>query len=624
MNNHLKSLLIAGLLVIAFKPAHAQVNINNNPCGTEAPSEEWNNAFQKLVQERKLAQQGNKSQQAVFTIPVIVHVIHGGQSVGSYPNLAQGQINSQIIVLNNDFAGTGYNSANYPATAYANWAIAQGIQLTNVDANGRIKIADCGVEFCMATKDTLGNTLAEPGIDRINYVTRGWANPTSFATNAALKTFVDGVIKPQTIWNVSKYMNIWITDRDPNLGGGLLGYATFPPLTGLSGLSAPYGSPTSDGFWCYSKCFGSASTYPSGTYLSGYNRGRTSTHEIGHYLGLRHIWGDGVCASDYCTDTPSGSASNFGSPTYPYKTTSCAGNQPDGEMFMNFMDYTDDPAKYMFTTDQAFRVQTALTNSPYRKFLGTHGVCGQIPVLASFSNGFLACPGVALNLSNTSSGFPTPSYTWTSTGGVLSNVNAASPSITFSAPGTYVVTLTADNGTTSVISKTITVTSPAMSLSASATNICPGGSVNLTASGVNSYTWQPGGINFYMATYSPTQSQVFTCYGSQMNGCQATATIAVIVDACTGINEVSGDPRFNIYPNPAKEALHIAYYSENTANVNLEVIDALGKQVLKQEFVFGKDKQNQSLNISTLANGVYFVKLKSDNAAPQFIKLVKE
>ncbi|MES2679994.1 MAG: T9SS type A sorting domain-containing protein [Bacteroidota bacterium] len=624
MNIHLRLGLIICFLIIAFKPAPAQVNINNNPCGTEVPSEDWNNEFQKLVQERKLAQQGNKSQQALFTIPVIVHVIHGGQSVGSYPNLAQGQINSQIIVLNNDFAGTGYNSSNYPATAYANWAIAQGIQLSNVDANGRIKIADCGVEFCLATKDTLGNTLAEPGIDRINYVSRGWSNPTSFATNAALKSYVDGVIKPQTIWNVSKYMNIWISDRDPNLGGGLLGYATFPPLTGLSGLSGPYGSSTTDGFWCYSKCFGSTSTYPSGTYMSGYNRGRTSTHEIGHYMGLRHIWGDGVCASDYCLDTPSGSASNFGSPNYPYKTTSCAGNQPDGEMYMNFMDYTDDPAKYMFTTDQAFRVQTALTNSPYRKFLGTHGVCGQIPVLASFSNGFLACPGVALNLSNTSSGFPAPSYTWTSTGGVLSNPNAASPSITFSAPGTYVVTLMADNGTTSVISKTITVTSPAMSLSASASNICPGGSVNLSASGVNSYTWQPGGINFYMATYSPTQSQVFTCYGSQMNGCQATATISVIVDACTGVKEAAGDLRFNIYPNPAKDALHIAYYSEKNTDVNVEVIDALGKQVLTQEFEFGKNKQNQSLNITMLANGVYFVKLKSGTAAPQFIKLVKE
>jgi hypothetical protein len=135
---------------------------------------------------------------------------------------------------------------------------------------------------------------------------------------------------------------------------------------------------TTDGIWCFAKVIGSNNLFPSGIYGSPLVEGRTLTHEVGHYLGLRHIWGDGACATDYCDDTPPAAAQNIGSTSsYPLNVGTCSSptNSPDGEMFMNFMDYPRDPYKYMFTTDQTTRMQTAMLNSPYRNQLGTHGLC---------------------------------------------------------------------------------------------------------------------------------------------------------------------------------------------------------------------------------------------------------
>ncbi len=634
MNSKSKINVLFFMLLMGINSIYSQQE-NKNFCGTDIPSEDWNVAFQNLVAQKKAEQSANKTTLNNYIIPVVVHVIHGGQAVGNYPNISQAQINSQILVLNNDFEGIGYNSSTYPQSAFANWAAAQNIATASLDSLGRIAMADCGIKFCLATVDPQGNTLAEPGIDRINWQTRaGWVDPGSFTLNNSLRAFIDGTVKPQTIWDVTKYMNIWITDRSANTS--LLGYATFPPLTGLGGLQSSTGTSTTDGFWCYSKCFGSATTFPgtSTTYLAGYNRGRVSTHEIGHYLGLRHIWGDGTCANDFCNDTPRGSTSNFGAPAYPFNTTACSGNIPDGEMYMNFMDYTNDPAKYMYTYDQAIRMQTAMANSPFRKFLGTHGVCGPIPIVASFQNTFLACPGVEMTLSNTSLGFPAANYTWTCNGASFNPNNfVTSPKISFPSPGTYVITLTADNGVSNVFSKTITVTSPPIVITASSPTICSGAPVTLNVSGSDTYTWQPGNILNSTVTFSPTQTQVFTCYATINYGCQSTASIAIQVAACTGINKwIAEQPKFNIFPNPSKDILNITFFSDKTNEVTMQVLDALGKTIINEKMEFSKDKQNKIVDISGLANGVYFLKLKAlspgadqdGTAMPQFIKLVKE
>ena len=347
---------------------------DNRICGTEFPPQQWEIEFQRLITEF-ISEHGNNSTQFTsYTIPVIFHIIHGGQGVGTFPNIPQGQINSQVTVLNQDFPGNGFNSGTYPANAFIHWVVNQNLPQANRDSLGRVKIADINIMFCLAEKDTNGNTLPEPGIERINYVTRGWQNPNTFTTPAALRTYFDGTIKPQSIWNVRKYLNIWVSDK--NSAVPYTGFSTYPPLSGLPGIPGG-GTESTDGIWCYSSALGSSTIFPGGIYASPNVKGRTITHEAGHYLGLIHIWGDGNCLTDYCNDTPPAFTSNTGLPAYPLNPGSCnsPSNSPDGEMFMNFMDYTADPGKYMFTVDQAVRTQTAMVNSPFRNQLGTHGLC---------------------------------------------------------------------------------------------------------------------------------------------------------------------------------------------------------------------------------------------------------
>jgi hypothetical protein len=130
-------------------------------------------------------------------------------------------------------------------------------------------------------------------------------------------------------------------------GQQLLGYGQFPG-----------GPAATDGVVMAYAAFGSRAKCPSGVYYQGYDLGRTTTHELGHYFNLRHIWGDATCGNDLVSDTPTQQAYNYGCPVFPKIT---CGNQ--GDMSMNFMDYTDDPCMYMFTAGQKARMQATLAGS---------------------------------------------------------------------------------------------------------------------------------------------------------------------------------------------------------------------------------------------------------------------
>ncbi len=334
-------------------------------CGTITPNETWDNWFNAQVEKFKEELRSNKTSAATYQIPVIVHVIHGGQATGTYPNISQAQVSSQIAILNNDFAGSGFNINNYASTGFT-------VPISNTD-----------ISFCAATKDPNGNTLAEPGIDRINYVSKGWGNPATPTSISSFNNLINNTVKPGSIWDPSKYLNVWVTDVNQSVG--LLGYATFPGNTALAGLTSGIGTATTDGVWIWSKAYGN-----TGSLVSPYDKGRTATHEVGHWLGLRHIGGDGnnnasgdCNATDYCNDTPpqkggfaGGSfGQNYGAPTYP-RNSGCS--TPNGDMFMNFMDYTDDAIMYMFTPDQKARMQTAMQQGQFRTTLQNNvaTVCG--------------------------------------------------------------------------------------------------------------------------------------------------------------------------------------------------------------------------------------------------------
>lgn len=277
----------------------------------------------------------------VYQIPVVFHVIYKGtDGVGNGTNISQAALQSQIDVLNEDYrriAGSnGYN--------------------TNPVG------ADCEIEFCLAQRkpDGSGFPVGQAGVDRINSNTSGWGSGP-FST-----TYIDNNIKPATSWDPSRYMNIWIV----NMSGGILGYAQFP-TSSLGGMGCGSQNDLTDGVVFLSSSIGKSAVTG---FPAPYNEGRTATHEIGHWLGLRHIWGDGNCSvDDYCNDTPLASGANFNCPT---GTNSCTAPPDAGpDMIDNYMDYTDDLCMDIFTEDQKMRMRTVLESSPLRLSLINSDAC---------------------------------------------------------------------------------------------------------------------------------------------------------------------------------------------------------------------------------------------------------
>ncbi len=317
--------------------------------GTLEDFEAW--LAPKVAAYKQQVQNGT-AKQTTYNIPVIIHIIHNsGEAVGQERNISYAQAKSQIDVLNEDFSKT---NSDFSTTPFVFQSVA----------------ADCGITFCLATEDPNGNTLAEPGVNRVSAPSIGANNTASTQTaDGYTKTYFNSTIKPATQWDPDRYLNMWVAHMGPTGSGGqLLGYAQFPDNSGLSGLP-PGGAANTDGVVMYYKAFGR-----TGNLLSSYPLGRTATHEVGHWLGLRHIWGDdgGACGNsgDYCNDTPDQASDNAGCPTHP--SPSCSNS---GDMFMNYMDYSDDACLTMFTNDQKARMMAVMQNSPRRGVLNSSTVC---------------------------------------------------------------------------------------------------------------------------------------------------------------------------------------------------------------------------------------------------------
>ncbi|HSD13634.1 MAG TPA: zinc metalloprotease [Flavobacterium sp.] len=222
-------------------------------------------------------------------IPVVVNVLYKTTA----ENISQVQIQSQIDALNKDFNATNTDFNKVPST------------FSGVKAN-------VGISFVL------------------DQVIRKSTTKTSWGTNDAMKKTTQGGLNPTS---PTTKLNLWVC----TIGGGILGYAQFPG-----------GSSSTDGVVIDSKYFGTTgtATYP-------YNLGRTATHEVGHWMNLRHIWGDTTCGNDQVSDTPLHNTANYGVPAYPHYST-CTGTPI--EMTMNYMDYTDDRGMYMFSNGQKSRM----------------------------------------------------------------------------------------------------------------------------------------------------------------------------------------------------------------------------------------------------------------------------
>jgi hypothetical protein len=236
-------------------------------------------------------------------IPVVVNVLYKTAA----ENISDAQIQTQIDVLNKDFTATNPDFANTPA------------EFAGVAAN-------VGITF------------------ELKQIIRKSTTKTSWGTADAMKKTSKGGIAPTS---PSNNLNLWVC----TIGGGILGYAQFPG-----------GAAATDGVAIDSKYFGL-----SGTANYPYNLGRTASHEIGHWMNLRHIWGDANCGSDLVSDTPTAQTSNFGVPAYPHVSTCLPAHN---EMTMNYMDYTDDRGMFMFTNGQKSRMAALFVSGGSRSGFG--------------------------------------------------------------------------------------------------------------------------------------------------------------------------------------------------------------------------------------------------------------
>ncbi len=241
----------------------------------------------------------------IRTLPVVVHVVYNTAK----ENISDAQVQSQITALNRDYSASNPDRTSTPAP----W---------------KGPIVDSLIRFQLATKDPKGKAT--------NGITRTKTKLKTFGTNDGVKSAATGGAPG---WPSNKYLNLWAC----SLGGGLLGYAQFPG-----------GPAATDGVVILNTAFGT-----TGTAAPPFNLGRTATHEVGHWLNLNHIWGDtnDCSGTDHVDDTPNALAPNYNHPSFPHVT---CGNGPNGDMFVNYMDYVDDAVMVMFTAGQVARMHATL------------------------------------------------------------------------------------------------------------------------------------------------------------------------------------------------------------------------------------------------------------------------
>ncbi|QOI98571.1 MAG: hypothetical protein HRU69_14255 [Flammeovirgaceae bacterium] len=283
---------------------------------TDAQFEQWLEHKKSLQFQQ---QQSARQQAGPYQIPVVVHVIHNGEPIGVGRNIPDAQILSQINVINKDFQRLNADAGNTPP-------------LFSPVAGSM------DIEFVLAQRDP--NGLPTTGIVRVNGGQSAWSlsQETTF--------------KALSYWPAEDYLNIWVL----NFSGGFIGYAQFPVST-LPGLEEYLdGLAETDGVVVDYQAFGSIDD-GSFDLDPNFNKGRTLTHELGHFFGLRHIWGDNLCGTDYIDDTPTQRNETTGCPVHPVSTV-CG--TPIITMFQNYMDYTDDACMNLYTQGQVTRMELIL------------------------------------------------------------------------------------------------------------------------------------------------------------------------------------------------------------------------------------------------------------------------
>jgi len=358
MKNRLRQFSIILSILLIYNFVNAQ-----DYCGTQLHNKELQDqgiaypstpAFEKWIKkktaERKARDRMFKVEEDTIYIPVVVHVIHKGELLGRGANISDEQIISQIEVLNEDFQRLNPDRVNTPK------------EFEKVAAGLPIK-------FVLAKQDPKG--YPTNGIVRV----KGSKDVWQVTSGGNMDPQGNRVFKAESYWPAEDYMNIWVADLAPMEDGKvLLGYAQFPEIN-LDGIR-PWENQNrlTDGVAMDYTVFGSKAKGDFSEIKNLYALGRTTTHEVGHYFGLLHIWGEGefdTCLSDdYVDDTPNASGSNAHCPA---QKKAC--DNISRAMIENYMDYTPDECMNLFTKGQFDRAMTVIEYAPRRASLAnSHGL----------------------------------------------------------------------------------------------------------------------------------------------------------------------------------------------------------------------------------------------------------
>lgn len=483
--------------------------------------------------------------QTIYTIPVVFHVINNTKSISEMNTL----LTQLIADLNTNYSsvqGSEYRvELNQPA--FDTW----------YTGYNTIRASDTGIRFCLAKR-----TPSDGSTTGIEYYTRSrqtWGNPLLGTTNVYCFDPTTQGIDP---WNTAKYLNIWICKFDDN--SYTTGFATYPG-------SSP------DGVVLDFKVFDDMY----------YNKGETPTHEVGHYLNLKHLWGEnfGVCGDDDVSDTPMQDRPTATSPTTANiasgaHISSC--NQHPGDMYMNYMDWT--PYACMFTNGQKIRMRALLAPGGLRAAMATSNGCTPPPASS-------ICPTMSLsaptNLTSTRSSNTAMVY-WNS-------VSGATKYRVYYKKTTDISFTTNDFMVTTGTRLRIFNLMPSTNYQWYVVAIAVSGSSTCTS---------PAPIVRTFTTASLNQSNILENAQEKPELNEDQSKELVFNDATEPASDL-----FTVYPNPTENIANVEFLSEHDVTINLIITDLMGKIIIQQCNTVSKNiSQTIQLDLSSLPAGLYVIR----------------